>query len=134
MAVEAETVLEAVAIGEPAQTAEAENWGMYPSFIQLRIKEDIAKKTGMSAGELGAAVASYAENNYNNAAYSLLAGVFGRGEESGETQCAHLIAAPYAHFGITVSSRKFPATPRSLLESNAFEIIQYRGFDPSKIP
>ena len=129
-----DTLLEAVAIGEPAQTVEAKNWGMYPSFIQLRIREDIAGKTGMRAEELGSAVASYAEKNYDDAAYSLLAGAFGHGEKSGETQCAHLIAAPYAQFGITVSSRDFPATPRSLLKSGAFEIIQYRGFDPSKFP
>ena len=129
-----DTLLEAAAIGEPIQKTKADNWGMYPTYIQLRIKEDVAQNINMSTDELGKAVADYAESTYGNASYSLFTGAFGHGAESGEAQCAHLIADPYAHFGITASSRKFPATPYSLIKSGAFEIIQYRGFDLSKIP
>ena len=129
-----DTMLEAVAIGEKTKREDADNWGMYPTYIQLRIREEAAQSVNMSADKLGKAVADYAESTYDNASYSLFAGAFGHGAESGETQCAHLIADPYAHFGIAASSRKFPATPYSLMKSGVFEIIQYRGFDLSKLP
>jgi hypothetical protein len=41
-----------------------------------------------------------------------------------------LIYEAYAYFGLNVSSRDFPVTPSSLLESGKFDIIQAWGVDP----
>ena len=59
-----------------------------------------------------------------------MAGLLNDGIEENETQCAHLIWAAFQSAGIDVSSRDFPVTPHSLLESGKFELIRCWGFDP----
>lgn len=124
---------EATAIGNPVSVTDTSKWGGYPSAIQLRITKEAAAKTGMTPEELGEAVSSYAEQNLLGENYHLLAGAFGHGIESGETQCAYLIWEAYQAFGVDVSARSFPVTPASLLNSKQFEVISCRGFDPEKI-
>ncbi len=125
-----ENILEATVVGAPASLTTAAAWGGYPTGMQLRISEAAAAKVGMSQEELGAAVAAYAQEDLVGDDYRLLAGLFGIGVDTDATQCAYLIYAAYAHFGVDVSSRKFPVTPSSLLESGAFDLIQVWGVDP----
>lgn len=125
-----EDLLEATVIGAPASLTAAAAWGGYPTGIQLRISEAAAAAAGMSQEELGAAVAAYAQRDFLGDDYRLLSGLFGIGAETDATQCAYLICEAYAHFGVAVSSRKFPVTPYSLLASGAFDLIQVWGVDP----
>ncbi|MGI5874245.1 MAG: hypothetical protein ACOX8R_06245 [Bacillota bacterium] len=125
-----ETIAEAVAIGRPVAVTKAAKWGFYPTVLQLRLSEEAAADAGMTPAKAGAAAAERAETEFLGDRYSLFAGGFGRGEETDETQCAHLIAACYAGIGVTASSRTFPATPMSLLKSGAFDIVQCRGVGP----
>lgn len=133
LCLDADTLLEATAIGSPTEKTAAENWGSYPSGIHLRISEEAAAEIGTNREELGKAVAAYAEENLGNDTYSLLAGTPGKGIDSGETQCAYLIWAAYRPFGIDVSSRNFPVTPHSLLQSGKFEVIRCWGIDTGHI-
>lgn len=124
-------LLEATVIGAPVSLTSAWSWGGYPTGIQLRISEEAAAEAGRAPAELGAAAASYAEEELLGDDYRLLAGAFGIGENTDATQCAYLIYEAYAHFGIDVSSRDFPVTPSSLLKSGKFDIIQVWGVDPA---
>lgn len=126
-------ILEAAAIGLPTDTANAELWGQYPSGIHLRLKESVAESMGTDRTTLGAQAANYAKTELMGDKYHLLSGAFHIGTESDHTQCAHLICAAYQNCGINVSSREFPATPHSLLNSGQFEILRYWGFDPKDI-
>lgn len=126
-------LLEAAAIGLPTDTAKAELWGQYPSGIHLRLKESVAKEQGADSKTLGAQAADYAKTELADDNYHLLAGAFHIGTETDHTQCAHLIYAAYQSCGVEVSSRNFPVTPHSLLESGRFEILRYWGFDPKDI-
>lgn len=133
LCLDADTLLEATAIGNPTEETAAENWGSYPSGIQLRITKEAAAETGMNREELGKAVAKYAEEKLSNDTYNLLAGAIGKGIDTGETQCAYLVWAAYRPFGIDVSSRNFPITPHALLQSGKFEVIRCWGFDSEDI-
>lgn len=125
-----EHLLEATVIGAPASLTTAAAWGGYPTGMQLRVSEAAAAKAGMSVTELGAAVAAYAQEDLRGDDYHLLSGLFGIGVDTDATQCAYLIYEAYAHFGVEVSSRTFPVTPSSLLQSGAFDLIQVWGVDP----
>jgi hypothetical protein len=125
-----QSLLEATVIGSPVSLTTAAAWGGYPTGIQLRISEDAAAEIDMEPEELGAAVAIYAKEELLGDDYRLLAGAFGIGAENDGTQCAYLIYEAYAYFGLNVSSRDFPVTPSSLLESGKFDIIQAWGVDP----
>lgn len=133
LCIDKEHLLEATAIGEPVAITTAAYWGSYPTGIHLRIKEEAAREIGMTGEELGKAVAAYAEKEFLNDDYSLLAGAFGKGIDTDETQCAHLIREAFLAFGIETSSAAFPATPHSLLTAGKFEIIRFWGFDPDRI-
>ena len=113
LCLDADTLLEATAIGNPT--------------------EETAAETGMNREELGKAVAKYAEEKLSNDTYNLLAGAIGKGIDTGETQCAYLVWAAYRPFGIDVSSRNFPITPHALLQSGKFEVIRCWGFDTEDI-
>lgn len=126
-------LLEATEIGKPVSKTEAFFWGGYPAGIHLRITESAAAKIGMSRQELGSKAAAYAEKNLIDDNYRLTAGAFHNDTEENETQCAHLIWAAFAPFGIDVSARDFPVTPHALLQSGKFEVIRFWGFDPRDI-
>ena len=123
-------LLEATEIGEPVSVTEAAYWGSYPAGLHLRLTEEAAAETGMSREELGLFIAEYAQTNLLDDEYRLMAGLLNDGIEENETQCAHLIWAAFQSAGIDVSSRDFPVTPHSLLESGKFELIRCWGFDP----
>ena len=126
-------LLEATEIGEPVSVTEAAYWGSYPTGIHLRLTEEAAAETGMSQEEAGLFVTEYAKTNLLDDEYRLTAGLLNDGIEASETQCAHLIWAAFQSVGLDVSSRDFPVTPHSLLESGKFEVIRYWGFDPEEI-
>ncbi len=126
-------LLEATEIGEPVSVTEAAYWGSYPAGIHLRLTEEAAAETGMSREEAGLFVTEYAKTNLLDDEYRLTAGLLNDGIEENETQCAHLIWAAFQSVGIDVSSRDFPVTPHSLLESGKFEVIRCWGFDPEEI-
>lgn len=124
-------LLEAAGIGLPTAVTDAAYWGSYPSGLHLRLKESAAKTVHSDTISLGIQAANYAEKELQNDTYHLLAGAFGIGTETDQTQCAYLIYAAYAHCGIEVSSRRFPITPHSLLNGGKFEILHCWGFDPT---
>lgn len=127
---EEKELLEATVIGAPVTCTKAAAWGGYPTGIQLRITTAMAASVGMTPAELGEAVVAYAREEILGDNYDLLAGAFGIGANSDDTQCAYLIYEAFSHFGVNVSTREFPVTPTSLLNSGAFEIIQVWGLDP----
>lgn len=126
-------LLEAAAIGTPTEITDAAYWGSYPSGLHLRLKENVAEAIDCDTASLGIQVATYAEKELQNDDYHLLAGAFGIGVETNQTQCAHLIYAAYAHCGIEISPHEFPVTPHSLLTGGKFEILRCWGFDPTDI-
>lgn len=128
------SLLEASEIGMPASLRNPADWGGYPAVMQLRIKEEVAQNCGMTAAELGEAVAAYAEKELLGDDYSLLCGIGNIGIETNKTQCAYLIWEAFSHFGIDASHRKFPVTPKSLFASGVFEVVSYRGFTAPDFP
>ena len=126
--IDEDTLLEAAEIGMSASHCDPAAWGGYPTVMQLRIKEEVAAKCGMTGAELGKAVAAYAEQELLGDDYSLLCGCGDIGFKTDQTQCAYLIWEAFRHFGIDASARKFPVTPKSLWASGVFDIICYRGF------
>lgn len=126
-------LLEAAAIGLPTAITDAAYWGKYPSGLHLRLKESAAAKIHSDAAHIGAEAAAYAEKELQNDDYHLLAGAFGIGTATDQTQCAHLIYTAYAHCGIKTAAREFPVTPHALWESGQFEVLHCWGFDPTDI-
>ena len=118
------TTLEAVVIGKNSKTQSISKWTKYPNFAVLRLKD--ADKNER------AAIARSAMENLCNVPYNVFIGLYpmkysSLGSVTG-TQCAHLIWLAYAAYGYDIdSSRGLIVTPRDILKSDRFEIVQIYG-------
>lgn len=139
-------VLEAIMLGSPSQLCKVSKWESYPSFLVLRLKEEIANSS------IPSSVASYAEEYLVGVPYQLLAGVFKGDAYKGQrveaedsapisevetvaaealsgTQCAHLVWYAYRQFGIDLDSDGgLFVTPYDIQNSPYLEVIQVYGY------
>ena len=118
-------VLEAIFKGRPSAIQNISHWQAYPTFIQLRLRNE----------EISEQAAIFASENLTNVYYSLFAGLFPRFEsEIRSTQCAHLPWYAYMYFGYDLdSSGIWPVTPRGISNSEHLEIVQIFGVDPGEL-
>ncbi|MCH5192779.1 MAG: hypothetical protein J1F11_02385 [Oscillospiraceae bacterium] len=118
------TTLEAVVIGKNSKTQDISKWERYPNFAVLRLKDTDKKER--------AEIARFAMDDLYNIPYNVFIGLYpmkysSPGNVTG-TQCAHLIWIAYAAYGYDIdSSRGLIVTPRDILNSDRFEIVQIYG-------
>ncbi len=116
--------LEAVVIGKNSKTQDISKWTRYPNFAVLRLK-------GADKAER-AAIARSATEYLNNVPYRVTIGLFpakySRLDSVRGTQCAHLVWLAYAAHGYDIDSNHgLIVTPRDILESDLFEVVQTFG-------
>ena len=116
--------LEAVVIGKNSKIQDTDKWRHYPNFAVLRLKD--AKK------EERAAIARSAYDYLNDIPYVATIGVipakYSELEIASGTQCAHLVWLAYAAHGYDIDSdRGLIVTPKDILESDLFEVVQVYG-------
>ena len=121
---EKEITLEAVVIGKNSKTQNLSKWTGYPNFAVLRLKN--ADKEERSK------IAEYAMEHLNNIPYNVFVGIYpakysAAGKAAG-TQCAHLVWLAYAAYGYDIdSNRGLIVTPKDILNSGLFEVVQTYG-------
>ena len=115
---------EAVVIGKNSKVQDTDKWRHYPNFTVLRLKD--AKK------EERAAIARSAYDYLNDIPYVATIGVipakYSELEIASGTQCAHLVWLAYAAHGYDIDSdRGLIVTPKDILKSDLFEVVQVYG-------
>ena len=116
--------LEAVVIGKNSKLQDTEKWRHYPNFAVLRLKGAEKKER--------AAIARSAYDYLNDIPYvatiGLIPAKYSELEIVRGTQCAHLVWLAYAAHGYDIDSDKgFIVTPKDILESDLFEVVQVYG-------
>lgn len=116
--------LEAVVIGKNSKVQDTDKWRHYPNFAVLRLK-------GTKKAER-AAIARSAYDYLNDIPYVATIGVipakYSELEIASGTQCAHLVWLAYAAHGYDIDSdRGLIVTPKDILESDLFEVVQVYG-------
>ena len=111
-------------IGKNSKTQDLEKWSHYPNFTVLRLKD--AKKAER------AAIARSAYDYLNDIPYVATIGVipakYSELEIASGTQCAHLVWLAYAAHGYDIDSdRGLIVTPKDILESDLFDVVQVYG-------
>lgn len=138
--------LEAVMPGLSSEICTLDQWGRYPCFVLLRLKDATAEET--------AAIAAYAKENLADIPYDLFSFTEGGKEirrpgqgdmpgteqPSGQkvasepvsgTQCAHLVWLAFTHFGYDLDGDGgYVVTPADLCGSELLEVVQIYGIDP----
>jgi len=119
--------LEAILLGNPSILQNVSKWRTYPSFIQLRLKDD--EKNDAEK------IAEYAKKNILGVPYGLLTGIPEKAPvKLTKTQCSHLVWYPYKHFGYeTDSDGSWLVTPKDIANSDLFEVVQVYGVNPEEI-
>jgi len=122
-----ETV-EAILLGNPSLIQNTAKWKTYPSFIQLRLKEE--KNEGDPQK-----VAEYAKKEILGIPYGLLTGIPVKApEEIKKTQCSHLVWYPYERFGYDLDSDgSWLVTPKDIANSDLLEVVQIYGVNPEEV-
>jgi len=125
-AVRGET-LEAILLGNPSVLQSVSKWRTYPSFIQLRLKD----QENADVEE----IVKYAKKSILGIPYGLLTGVpYKAPDEIKKTQCAHLVWYPYERFGYDLDSDgTWLVTPKDIANSDLLEIVQVYGVNPEEI-
>ena len=112
--------------GLSSEICTLEQWGRYPCFVLLRLKDATAEET--------AAIAAYAEDNLADIPYDLFSFTEGGTETQravSGTQCAHLVWLAFAHFGYDLDGDGgYVVTPADLCGSELLEVVQIYGIDP----
>lgn len=119
--------LEAILLGNPSLFQSISKWRTYPSFIQLRLKNNDNNDPEK--------VAEYAKKESIGIDYGLLTGIPNKEpEEVSKTQCAHLVWYPYKHFGYDLDSDgSWLVTPKDIANSDQLEVVQVYGVNPEEI-
>lgn len=123
-------VLEAVTLGQNSKTLDINDWRIYPSFIMLKLKDEPKKTLNK--------IAAFANDNMNDVPYSLTVGLFSPKNPTLEnlkgTHCSHLVWYAFNHFGYHIDSKwSLLITPKDILNSDLFEVVQIYGVDPENI-
>lgn len=133
--------VESVTLGVESRLRRLDRWRSYPSFVVLRLREDVAlKKSPNDAGvaEVGKQAAALAREHFCGLPYRLSAGLWKKPWKPPEeypkgagTQCAHMVWSCYQALGFDLDSDGGRlVTPRDLLESPLLEIVQIYGMNP----
>lgn len=119
--------LEAILLGNPSLLQNTSKWQTFPSYIQLRLKED-------SKGD-AKRIAEYAKENFNGIPYGLFTGIPNKAPlDVKKTQCSHLVWYPYMHFGYDIDSDgSWLVTPKDIANSDLFEVVQVFGVNPENV-
>lgn len=119
--------LEAILLGNPSILQNISKWRTYPSFIQLRLKDQ-----GNTDAEK---IAEYTKKQILGIPYGLLTGIPEKApEEIKKTQCAHLVWYPFEQFGYDLDSDgSWLVTPKDIANSGFLEVVQVYGVNPADI-
>lgn len=118
--------LEAIAPGTVSKLQTIEKWRSYPSFLQLRLKDEYLTPA------LGKQIALYALCNLKDVPYGIFSFPFVKyqGNRVESIQCAYLIWEAYRQFGFDVDSDgTFLVLPEDLAKSPYFDVVQAYGVD-----
>lgn len=124
------TTLESQVLGQNSTLHTTKTWTEYASYAVLRIKD--APET------VGAAAAEFAQKNLLDVPYRLTAGWFRDKAVSMDSgffglQCAYLVWYAYEYLGYDLDSDGGKlVTPRDMLMSGLLEVVEIKGFDPSR--
>ncbi len=116
--------LEAVVIGKNSGTQTIGKWRRYPNFAVLRLKG--------ADREERAEIARSAEKHLHDIPYRAAIGLYPMKYSTLDavrgTQCAHLVWLAYAAHGYDIDSDGgLIVTPKDILESGLFEVVQTYG-------
>ena len=119
--------LEAILLGNPSILQHKSKWETYPSFIQLRLKQNYQ--------EDGSRIAAYAKEHLDGIPYGLLTGIPEKAPvEIKKTQCSHLVWYPYYKFGYDIDADgSWLVTPKDITKSDLFKVVQVYGVNPEDI-
>ncbi|QOX62501.1 hypothetical protein FRZ06_03640 [Anoxybacterium hadale] len=119
--------LEAILLGNPSLLQNTSKWQTFPSYIQLRLKEDFKGDAER--------IAEYAKENFNGIPYGLFTGIPNKAPlEVKKTQCSHLVWYPYMHFGYDIDSDgSWLVTPKDIANSDLFDVVQVFGVNPEEV-
>ncbi len=121
--------LESVVLGSNSCIQDVNKWLNYPNFIVLKLKD--------ADPLLLDRIASFAKTYLNDIPYALTSGVFRKKyEPSAEisgTQCAHLIWRAFIEYGFDLDSNGGSiVTPKDIVNSQLFEVVQLYGMHPRR--
>lgn len=124
--------LESLVLGQDSEYQNYKKWEKYPTFIQLRLKDNVLKEVGGDRQEAEKKLRNTAEIKLNGVPYGLFAGIpFKYVENIKKTHCAHLVWYAYKELGIDIDSDKgIFVTPYDMANSDLLEVVQIYGIDP----
>ena len=116
---------EAIYPGTVTMVQNLSKWQTFPTFVLLRPKEPWT-------GEKAAAIAF---EDLQGIYWRHYAGLFEKkGDSPRVTQCSHLIWYAYFQLGYDIDSDGlWPVTPKDIVNSEYFEVVQIFGVDPDRI-
>lgn len=123
-----ERSLEAVQLGVNTYVGDAENWRNYSNFMVLRVKDQSAATRRQ--------VVDFALKRLDDVPYSLLSGLIGPKDQAGAqeytVQCAYLPWLAWKSAGVDLDGDGGKiVTVQDLVESDAVEVVQVCGINPS---
>ncbi len=126
------TTLESLVLGKDSEYQYYKKWERYPSFIQLRIKEDVLEQVGGERLKVEKKLINTAESKLYGIPYGLFAGIPVKYvEDIKKTHCAHLVWYAYRELGIDIDSDKgIFVTPYDMAHSDLLEVVQIYGLNP----
>jgi len=126
------TTLESLVLGKDSEYQYYKKWEKYPTFIQLRIKDDVLEQIGVDRPEAEKKLKDTAESKLYGIPYGLFAGIpFKYVENIDKTHCAHLVWYVYKELGIDIDSDKgIFVTPYDMANSDLLEVVQIYGINP----
>jgi uncharacterized protein YycO len=124
--------LESLVLGQDSIYQYYKKWEKYPTFIQLRIRDEALKQIGMDRNDAEKKLKEIAENKLSGVPYGLFAGIPVKYNKNiHKTHCAHLVWYTYKELGIDIDSdHGFFVTPNDISNSDLLEIVQIYGVNP----
>lgn len=124
--------LEAVVLGRNSEVQNVQKWQRYPTFVQLRLKDEALLELEMDRDEAISEMIAIAQEKLTGIPYGLLTGIpFKYVEDIKKTQCAHLVWYAYKEMGLDIDSDGgWLVTPNDMGGSEYFEIVQIYGLNP----
>ena len=130
-------ILEAALWGYDTQLVSIDYWRHYSSFIQLRLKSTPEGESLANPTEMGEKAAAIAMQYLFEIPYGFLTGIPAKSPALGaltKTQCAHLVWYPYYQLGYDIDSDgSWLVTPRDIVNSDYFEVVQIYGVNPDAL-
>lgn len=117
--------LEAATMGTDSMILSASHWRDYPSFVQLRLKED-----SYHTQAVGQQAADTALEHLSGIPYDLFCGFFPPSlpvDPPQAVQCASLVWYAYALAGVDLHLNGIMASPTTLINSPELEVVQAFG-------